>query len=194
MFKTIAFGFAAALLAVSFGSAAQASLLGQTVTCSTSPLDCSSPTATVNDSGVPELQLQTGVQVPVFTITPVLDIDISSDGIVITGLSVLRVNLAAALTLGDLFWANDPNATIVGITNFVVSGVTGLTESDVTNGANSVTVDYGVTGWGIGSFVSFDLVTTHSDLPEPTTLSLVGIGMAGLGFAARRRRRDIVAP
>ena len=103
------------------------------------------------------------------------------------------------VTLGDLFWSNDPSATITGIANFLVSGVgpdprggiiflDGLSQSDITTAANAVTIDYAFTRWDQGGFVSFDLVTTHSALPVPATLALFGLGLAGLGFATRRRR------
>ena len=193
MLKKIAFGFAAGLLALGFAGVAQASLLGQTVTCSSeSPfsLSCSSPTATVTDGGTPEFELQG------FSGAGIFAIDISGDSVRMTALGSLFIGGPNLLMLGDLIWANDPGATITGITNFLVSGVTeqtvgtgdGLVESDVSFAANSVTIDYTGTDWSDGAFVSFDLVTTHSVLPEPGILALFGLGLAGLGFAARRQR------
>ena len=193
VFKKIALGFAAGLLALCFAGAAQASLLGQTVTCSSESLfnlSCSSPTATVTDGGTPEFELQSSSGSALF------GIDVSGDSVLMTGLTSLAIGGPNLLTLGDLIWVNDPGATITGITNFLVSGVTeqfvgigdGLVESDVSFAANSVTIDYTSTDWSDGAFVSFDLVTTHSALPEPATLALFGLGLAGLGFVARRRR------
>ena len=193
IFKKIAFGFAAGLLALGFAGGAQASLLGQTVTCSSqSPfnLSCSSPTATVTDGGTPEFEIQSPSGGGIFAI------DISGDSVRMTALGPLFVGGPNLLMLGDLIWANDPGATITGITNFLVSGVTqqvvgvgdGLVESDVSFAANSVAIDYTSTDWSDGAFVSFDLVTTHSVLPEPATFALFGLGLAGLGLAARRRR------
>ena len=194
MFKTLTLGLSVVLLALGWSGAAKASLLGQTVTCSNVspfPIACSSPTATVTDGGGPEFQLELSFEDP----SPVWDIDISGESVRMTTFSLRLAGAANSVTLGDLIWANDPGATITGITNFLVSGVTeqpvgvgdGLIESDVSFAANAVTIDYSNTRWGAGAFVSFDLVTTHSDLPEPATLALFGLGLAGLGFAMRRR-------
>ena len=192
MVKRIALGFAAALLALGVAGGAQASLLGQTVTCESGPASfglCSSPTATVMDGGAPEFVLL------VFG-DPEWSIDLSGNSIVMTATGFTSTVASQLVTLGDLISANDPNATITGITNFLVSGVEprnnpfsdGLVESDVSFAANSVTIDYSFVAWSPGGFVSFDLVTTQSALPEPATLALFGLGLAGLGLAARRKR------
>ena len=54
-------------------------------------------------------------------------------------------------------------------------------------------------GWGIAKngFVSWDGTIgnvifgggTNSSVPEPATLAIIGLGLAGLGLARRRRRR-----
>ena len=193
LFKKTVLSFTTVLLALCFAGAAQASLLGQTVTCSVeSRFDhsCASPTATVTDGGTPEFEVQS------FFGSALFAIDVSGDSVLMTAVNLISTGGPNLVTLGDLIWANDPGATITGIANVLVSGVTeqipgvgdGLVASDVSFAANSVTIDYSRTDWDLGDFISFDLVTTHSALPEPATLALFGLGLMGLGFAARRRR------
>jgi hypothetical protein len=47
-----------------------------------------------------------------------------------------------------------------------------------------------ISGDDLGDTVSLDRFTQRfSQVPEPATLGLMGIGLAGLGFAKRRRIR-----
>jgi hypothetical protein len=41
---------------------------------------------------------------------------------------------------------------------------------------------------GTGTQVAMDNLTINSPIPEPTTLSILGAGLAGLGLVRRRRR------
>lgn len=192
MVKTIAFGFAAALLALGFGSAANASLLGQTVTCSLPDrFTCQSLTGGVVGGG-PEFRI---VEFTDFLGAPITveywDIDLDENSIsmrFLDGAASFGDFPVFRITLGDLFWSNDPTATITGITNFTSNAaVTGMEADDISVAANALTIDYGGSIWQDGSFISFDLVTTHSALPEPATVALFGLGLMGLGLAARRR-------
>ena len=169
-----------------------ASLLGQTVTCSLPDrFDCIPLNGGVVGGG-PEFRL---VEFTDFLGAPITveywDIDLGENSIsmrFLDGAASFGDFPVFRITLGDLFWSNDPTATIAGITNFTSNGaVTGMEADDISVAANALTIDYGGSIWRNGAVISFDLVNTHSALPEPGTLALFGLGLAGLGFAARRK-------
>ena len=165
-----------------FAKSADASLMGQTITSSAGgSLVCDVPSNTVT----------AGVE---FAVSPggrFVDVDVGDQSVLVSNLGPIRGfgNFSFTISLGDLFWSNDPLASIIGITNFS-SSVSGLIETDITTGPNSLTIDINNTSWVRFASVSFDLVTTHS-VPEPTTLALFATSLAGLGFMMRRRRRVV---
>ncbi len=106
------------------------------------------------------------------------------------GAGVWRVENIATLTLG-------PGRYVVGLTFFDLSplaqfGTAFTTIPEITYaGARGAGVpDSGLSfpDMGIGSNGFFGPTLLVAELPEPATLGLFGFGLAGLGWAVRRRR------
>lgn len=175
---------AAALFALTAAPAAQATLIGDTVNCGITPTPfwiCTTPSAIVGPGIEFELDL------PIATNDFGFFVDIGASSITIGSNEDNGFGLGASelLTLSDLDWVGT-QGIIVGIENFTSFLVSGLAATDVTFTDHSVTIDIDSgASWNPGSFVSFDLVTTH--VPEPGTLPILGFGLAAIGFARRKR-------
>ena len=104
-----------------------------------------------------------------FTDTQLVVTDVSTSG----GASVL-------MTFTDAAFAN----TTVSIAS---SNFTGLT---ATRSGNTITVAYGSFST-IGTFTGTINITSPSSVPEPASVVMLALGLAGLGFAASRRRSRI---
>ena len=168
-------------------------MIGQTVGCTASTstgvgfsFDCSSETAVVQSPG-PEF----GVSFS-FANADSWSIDIEEASIRITQVfnQVTSSFAPTDVVLSDLFWLGDPSAVITG---FILStdGVSGFVESDILVFDNAIAFDLGSNAdWGLGSSATITLITGDSPnvtVPEPATLALFGLGLAGLGFARRRK-------
>ncbi len=169
-------------LSIGFAVSAQASLIGDTVSCAITPTpfwQCDTPTAVVGAGHEFELFIPTSNDFG-FNV----DLDASSVTVSSNKQDVFGLGASEFLTLSDLDWVG-VNGVIVGITNFSTSAGTMMSISDVTFNEHAVFIDMNNTSWTSGSFYSFDLATRHS-VPEPTTLFLIGFGLAGIGCARKK--------
>lgn len=90
------------------------------------------------------------------------------------GLSIFN-----GILLSDLF-VNITGVSVDGATN-----MTGFTGSNVTFDSNNIAVDWQNLSFDTITKVVLD-VTTSSAVPEPSTLFLLGSGLAGLGIYGRK--------
>ena len=136
------------------------------------------------------------------TLDDLFDIDILGASFNIRSLTAFGFDTGTeteTFTLGSL---NFPNGYISGVSLIGVAGVTGLALSDIDFTDYSVTVDLSQTSWSRNSRAGVRLAVSHGApqfaplavpnptalaVPEPTTLALFGIGLAGMGFARRRK-------
>ena len=71
--------------------------------------------------------------------------------------------------------------------NFTVSGITGLTESDVTFGFDWVRVDIASMATVADAFWDIGLISRSVSAPEPSTLLLLSLGLLGIGFMRTKK-------
>ncbi len=126
-----------------------------------------------------------------FSVDPFSDgVSITFDEFVIGSGTEISFSDGNEISFSNLDWLPDPGE-VIGVN--VVENLTAF--SAITSfTADSATVNFlGANTWGLGQTLTINLDTRHSvsAIPEPATIGLFGVGLAGLGVLSRRRRKQI---
>lgn len=176
---------AAMFLLCSVPRAVEASLIGDSATCTgPSGLVCDPPTATVGAG--PEFSLWFGTPGRPNSVID-FSVDVAASSITLTVVLPGGVNLglqSGTTTFGSL---DSSAGDIVGV-NLVTSRVSGVDLSDLSFTAHSVSLD--INGiWNDGGSATISLAFANAAVPEPSALVLLASAVAGLGAVRAWKRR-----
>lgn len=85
----------------------------------------------------------------------------------------------------------DVGNTAPAITSVTLNGATnmvGLTNANISFDADNIYVDWKNLAFDEHTVVALDVNSQATTTPEPATIALMGLGLAGVGVVARRRR------
>ena len=167
------------LVSIVFTGTANATLIGDTVSGSEGGdffSEISSPTALVTTGG-PEFSVD-------YSLGRAILVDIGANSIDFTWNNIANAFFGSGgmfITISDLDWIGEFGSILgVSITQ------TGVTGNIVTFTQDSITLNL-QDSWRDNNNVHVDLITSHNNVPEPTSLALLSLGLAGFGFTRRRK-------
>ena len=162
----------AAMLVLLIAAPAHATLIGDTVSFEINLLGFNPPDEVVEE-GVVEI-IDLGGE------TINLDWEASSIQILFTGTFVFA---SVDWIFGSLDWLDMPS----GVIDDIVVTTTGTTAPLSSFGDHSVTLEFNNLVFLTGQTIDIQLITSH-DVPELTTIAILGLGLAGLGFNRKQRK------
>ena len=160
--------------------AAEASLVGDSVTCTAGNLTCSPTTAIVGGGGGTEFILS--------QIGGLFSVDVAASSITLGNIAEVGLQVDNGVGFFPSFGDLDSSlGDLVGVSVTTSAGVIGIDASDLSFTADSVTIALDGSRWPDGSTATISLIFgTPTAVAAPATLLLVGVALVGVGAWRRR--------